>query len=99
MFTDFFDYNLFLVESLLVLIIVLYIHLRIIRVLGKDRKILPFISKTFKYLNYVVGFFVSFFITISRILLLRYLLLAGKLVSFHICVFSKAFRSFINYMS
>jgi len=67
MFTDYFDYSFFLVWTIIDLILVLYIHLRINKVLGKDRQILPFINKTFKLMNYVVGFFVLFFVVIGLI--------------------------------
>ena len=63
----FFNYSFFLVESIIVFLLVLYIHLRINKVLGKDRQILPFVNKTLKYLNYVVVFFVLFFIVIAII--------------------------------
>ncbi|MFH1051146.1 MAG: hypothetical protein V1779_09505 [bacterium] len=72
MFTDYFDYSFFPVESVLVLLIILYIHLRINKVLGKERKILPFVNKTFKLMNYVVAFFVLFFIVIAFIDIIYY---------------------------
>ena len=67
MFTDFFDYTFFPVESAIVLLVVLYIHLRIQKVLGKERKILPFVDKTFRYMNYVVAFLVLFFVVFALI--------------------------------
>jgi|GEM_PF-3046879 len=65
MFTDYFDYSFFLIWSITDLLIVVYIHIRINKVLGKERKILPFVNKTFKYLNIVVAFFVLFFVAMA----------------------------------
>jgi len=72
MFTDYFDYTFFLIWSIIHLIIVLYIHIRIKKVLGKDRKILSSVNKTFKYVNYVVAFFILFFAIVGLIDVIYY---------------------------
>jgi hypothetical protein len=72
MLTDYFDYTFFLAESIFIMLIVLYIHLRINKVLGKERNILPFVNKTFKFLNYIVGSLAIFFITMAIIDVLYY---------------------------
>ncbi|MFC2131609.1 hypothetical protein ACFLSQ_09265 [Bacteroidota bacterium] len=55
-------YYQFFLESIVVSIYVFYLRHRIKKVLGESIYILSFVNKTFRYLNIVLLFFLSFFI-------------------------------------